>query len=311
MATPAASVARARNHYTTQKQIVADAVRRVLAETRRAIQTQEPRPLIGILMAYQLLAAQKGVTAIAAEAAGVPFDVMGELPRGVPQPVTIPAAFMGVTADGNKLDNYVSAVLANMAADLEQGALFQDLLWQMQQIVASEVADAGRSATGVEIWSKPLWTNYVRVLNPPSCPECTILAGRIYRDNEGFERHPNCDCQHWPVENWEAAHDAGLVSSPGEAWDKGYITGLTKAEEQAIRDGADMTQVINSRRKKRKVTVAGQTLKTTLSGTTRTAAWRRDNPNLPYRLRPESIYKIAAGDQAEILRLLKLYGYLP
>lgn len=309
MAMSPQSAQSARNHYTTQKSIVASAVARALAETRRAVQTQDPRPLTGILMGYQLLAAQKAVAAIAAEVAGVPFDVMGDLPRGV-QPVTLPAAFIGVTADGNKLDNYVAAVLADMAAELENGALFRDLMWEMEQLVASEVADAGRSAAGVEIWNAPLWDNYVRVLNPPSCADCVILAGRIYKDNEGFDRHPNCDCEHWPVETWGDAEAAGLVTSPMDAFDRGLVTGLTQAEEAAIRAGADISAVINSRRGKRKVTVGGQRLKITTAGTTRRAAWRKNHPNLPYRLRPESIYKIAGEDRAELLRLLKVYGYI-
>lgn len=309
MVTSAQSAARARNHYQTQKILVAEAVRRVLAQTRRAVQSQDPRPITGILMAYQLLAAQKALAAITAEVAGVPFDIMGDLPRGR-EPYVIPAAFMGVTAEGWRLEDYVGATLEQMAADLEAGTAFSELLWQMQQVVASEVADAGRSAAGAEIYVGPLWTNYVRVLNPPSCPRCVILAGRVYPDNEGFERHPNCDCVHWPVEDWERAHDLGLVSSPMEAFEKGYVTGLSKADTQAIEDGADIIAVVNAHRGMVKTKIAGQTLKITTAGTTRRSAWRRDNPRLPYRLRPESIYKIAGDDRAEALRLLKLYGYI-
>jgi hypothetical protein len=30
----------------------------------------------------------------------------------------------------------------------------------------------------------------------------------------------------------------------------------------------------------------------------------------PFRLMPESIYEIAGGDRAEVIRLLKLYGFI-
>src|SRR5690606_23965723 len=33
---------------------------------------------------------------------------------------------------------------------------------------------------------------YVRMLTPPSCSRCTVLAGRWYRKNAGFARHPGC-----------------------------------------------------------------------------------------------------------------------
>jgi hypothetical protein len=33
---------------------------------------------------------------------------------------------------------------------------------------------------------------YIRLLTPPSCARCVILAGRFYRWSDGFKRHPNC-----------------------------------------------------------------------------------------------------------------------
>jgi len=172
------------------------------------------------------------------------------------------------------------------------------------------VHDAGRSASQVEFVSRPDWTNYVRVLNPPSCKRCVPLAGRIYRDLEAFQRHPLCDCVMVPVDSWEDAHDAGYVFSPAEAFEKGMIRDLTVAERQAITDGADITTVINSSSGIYTADLFGRRVKATTFGTTKRAAWRRANPTRLVRLRPESIYRIADGDRDEAIRLLRLYGYL-
>jgi len=159
----------------------------------------------------------------------------------------------------------------------------------------------------------------VRVLVPPSCDRCTILAGRIYRDLDGFARHPGCDCQHWPVASWAEAETAGLVTDPQTAFDRGLIRGLSKADTQAIRDGADIQEVVNAKRgggtRPRGMTnaitpeVFGRTVKATTEGTTKRAAWRKAHPNLPIRLRPESIYE-HAKDREDVIRLLRLYGYI-
>lgn len=292
-----ASAARARKHYQTQADLVSEAVIAAMAEAQRAVRTRDGRQVAAILMAYQLLAAEEAVAAMAEEAGR--------------SPLVIPNAFVGFTALGYPLENYVDAVVDAMATELEQGQAFTEIVAGLEQLLASEVADAGRSAAGAEIWAEPLWTNYVRLLNPPSCARCVILAGRVYRDNEGFERHPRCDCVHWPVSDWEAAHDAGLVSSPMEAFNKGLVTGLSAADTKAIEDGADIIAVVNAHRGMRTASIFGRDgVKITTEGTTRYAAWRKAHPNLPYRLRPESIYDIAGDDRAEALRLLRLYGYI-
>jgi hypothetical protein len=232
------------------------------------------------------------------------------------QPVTNPALFAGVSSAGfpiseplvATIDRYVPAPpLALPEAWWDDVDSF---MAAVEQLVESEIQDAGRSAAQVELNAAPDWQNYVRVLVPPSCKRCVVLAGRIYRDLEGFERHPKCDCVHWPAQDWEQAHDEGLVSSPREAFDKGAIRDLTEAEAQAIRDGADITAVVNSSRGIRTADLFGRRVKVTTSGTTKRAAWRKANPTLLVRLRPESIYRIADGDHAEVLRLLRLYGYL-
>lgn len=240
-----------------------------------------------------------------------------------PSPLTVARAFAGVSSAGfaisepiiATIDKFVEAPPEPFPADWWQDDV-ADFLSAVEQLVESEVQDAGRTASQVEFASRPDWTNYVRVLNPPSCKRCVPLAGRIYRDLETFDRHPDCDCVMVPVEDWESAHDEGYVFSPREAFDKGFIRDLTNAERKAIEDGADINQVLNAGlwRNLSSPTVFGRKVKATTYGTTRRSAWRRANPSRLVRLRPEAIYAIAereyGGDREQAVRLLRVYGYI-
>jgi len=72
---------------------------------------------------------------------------------------------------------------------------------------------------------------------------------------------------------------------------------FTKAGAEAIRQGADVAQVVNARRGM--YSAAGRALTTT--GTDR---------RLRVRLMPEEIIREADGNRAEALRLLRLHRYL-
>ena len=152
------------------------------------------------------------------------------------------------------------------------------------------VGDAGKSAAGVYAASRPQQVGYVRYLVGGSCERCAILAGRFYRWSDGFLRHPHCDCV-----NLAATQSASsaLISSPAEAFEKGQIHGLSRSQEQAIRDGADIGQVVNATRGMRMVNFAGR---------------RVGTPGA--RLTPESIYRTAGGDRDQAIRLLRLYRYI-
>lgn len=285
----ATSLAQAHSHYNRLRLVTLAAVKAVRAVLRSG---RDPQRVATVVGSYQFAAATIGTHSIAA-AAGSEQTLVNAFP------------FAGWTAAGFPLTDPLQELLA----DIEAGAT--GLLADIDRFVASEVTDAGRSASQAEIVVRPDWTNYVRVLNPPSCPRCAILAGRIYRDNEGFERHPLCDCQHWPVTSWEQAHDEGLIFSANDAFEKGQIHGLSEADAQAITDGADIASVVNAHRGMQTADIFGHRgVKVTSAGTTRRSAWRKANPNRPYRLRPEAIYDIAGADREEVLRLLRLYGYI-
>lgn len=238
--------------------------------------------------------------------------------RRIPRPSlhVEPSRLAGVASDGRELPTllYQPAITALRA--IERGATTREATavgaTQLDMIVRTQVADAGRVATGVEVTATET-LGYVRMLNPPSCSRCVILAGRFYRWNEGFERHPRCDCIHIPATE-DVADD--LRTNP-----QAYFDSLTEAEQnrvftnagaQAIRDGANIGRVVNARRgmttaaNGRLTTqrVMGRDIFTTTEGTRR----RRDARRV--RLMPEQIYIEANGDREEAIRLLRLHGYL-
>lgn len=299
MATP--SLSRARSHYDRQRRIVAAAVLAV----RQAFKRKAPLPeIVTTVAAYQFASATASAVSIA------------QMSESTPRPLTIARSFAGVSSHGfpisepivATIDRFVPAPLEPLPAAWWDDAT--EFMGAVEQLIASEVADAGRSASQVEFVARPDWTNYVRMLNPPSCDRCAVLAGRIYRDLTAFQRHPGCDCVMVPVADWESAHDNGLITSPQDLFDNGQMRGLSEADAQAIRDGADLFKVVNAKRGLITPEVFGRKTKATSEGTTRRAEWRKANPTRLVRLRPESIYKIADGDHSEALRLLRLYGYL-
>ena len=189
----------------------------------------------------------------------------------------------------------------------------------LQMSAAAQVADAGRTAAGLDTFARPR-VGYVRMLNPPSCSRCSVLAGRFYRNNEGFQRHPRCDCVHVPTTRTEAAESEGLVHDPyayfeslsESAQDKTF----GKAQAQAIRDGADLFQVVNARRGMSYAGVSadgtrrGQKVVSdfTREGTSKRALWGGANPK-GKRLTPDAIYAQGLPREAT-LDLLAKHGYL-
>jgi hypothetical protein len=273
-----ATLTAASEAYTVQAQIAAAAV---LAARR--LRNPTAVQLAQLIVAYQLLAAQQGAAAVPAVLAqqGIPTAASA----------TVAAqALAGLTSAGYPLSTMFDTITSPA---------------QLAMLVASAVQDAGRNGASLQMAVTPSVTGYVRMLNPPSCSRCVVLAGKFYRWNEGFERHPMCDCRHIPsTENL-----AGDLTTDPQA----YFESLTPAEQddtfgvagaQAIRDGADMGRVVNARRNGgvRKAQILGREAFTTSVGTGRA---RRGA-----RLMPESIYAIAGDDRAEAIRLLRLHGFI-
>lgn len=224
-----------------------------------------------------------------------------------PEAFVNPAGFAGVAADGRSLEGllystapYVKSLIGggmNVSTAIGAGAK------HVQMLAKTTVADAGRGAAGVDIASRR-GVGYVRMLNPPSCSRCSVLAGKFYRWNAGFRRHPGCDCVH--VASTDKAVNGGasegLVHDPYE-----YFNGLSESEQdriytksgaQAIRDGGDLFQIVNSRRGMKPGGLV------TTEGTS-----RRGNLGRRGRLTPEGIFSQNLS-RSETLKLLEENGYI-
>ena len=204
------------------------------------------RDLLPVLLA--------GVTddqvAAAAGAASAPL-LADQPPAGL-----VPSAFAGRAADGRGLDTLLQVPVITTLRRISDGAAPRTALragaLQLVQIIRSEVTDAGRLAGHAAIADTPAIVGYERIVVPPACTRCVVLAGRLYPWTSGFRRHPRCDCQHRAVtrQQWR---EQGRSNTPQQLLDamtadqrrKG---GLTAADEQALSQGADLNQLVNARR---------------------------------------------------------------
>lgn len=221
-----------------------------------------------------------------------------------PRSFVDPSGFVGSAPDGRSLSGLlyspVTQVKAAIAGGMQPGVAVKAGRGVLERNVQTLVADTGRAAASVDIAARPK-VGYVRMLTLPSCPRCVILAGKFYRWNAGFRRHPRCDCRHIP----STENIAGDVTTDpyeyfrsldAEAQDKAF----GQPAAQAIRDGADIFQVVNADRG----TKPGGLI--TSEGTTRRGNFGRGRPP---RLTPEGIYSQGLPRE-ETLRLLERNGYI-
>lgn len=243
--------------------------------------------------------AQFGAAAAADPYVGAALAADGLSPAA--QATVVAAAFAGTAADGRDLLSllYSPAITALTAIrdGADPGVALAAGALQLDTIVRTEVADAGRAADQVATTTRPAATGYVRVVVGATCNRCIILAGRVYPYSAGFQRHPRCDCVMLPV---EVASAAGFVQSPSSVYEsmsdeQRSKAGWSKAEQQAIGDGADIAAVTNIHRGGLYVAGGRQF--------THEAAGRRA------RLTPAQIYRDAV-DRADALRLLRRHGYI-
>lgn len=229
-----------------------------------------------------------------------------------PDGLVDPDAFAGLTADGRNLDTLLRAPAITARTLIADGMDPAQALAaggrQLSMMVLTEIADAGRGAAGVQIAARPR-VGYVRMLNPPSCSRCVVLAGRFYRWNQGFLRHPRCDCKHVPtmVTDQAEAFAEGLIDDPYEAFKRMSEAEqnrvFTNAGAQAIRDGADMYQVVNARRgmKYRGAFTSEGTSKHGWAGQILRRGQKRMTPETIYRLNP---------NREQAVEALRAQGYI-
>lgn len=265
----------ATEHYRRQQRFGAAAV----LEARRL--RRDLGRLALTVAALQLAAARDSLAAVP--------DMLDEQDIDAPLVGSVPAAaFAGTASDGRPLVS-----LLEQASSPESLAL----------MAVTQVQDAARQAASVSIAARPR-IGWVRMLNPPSCSRCAVLAGRFYRFSQGFQRHPRCDCRHIPTTE-DLSGD--LTTDPEE-----YFRSLsaeqqdrifTRGGAEAIRQGADMGQVVNARRG---MSTAQNGLRLTSSSTGRRGVYRGPGQ----RLMPDSILEIAGNDRAYAQELFRRFGYL-
>jgi hypothetical protein len=206
----------------------------------------------------------------------------------------------GIASDGRPLESLLAQPGITAKWALSQGATLDRAMAAgngLAQLVAhTQVADAGRIADQVALTTRRDAGGFTRMAVGGTCSRCLILAGRWYRWNADFNRHPKCDCIGVPSSE-NVAGD--LRTDPRKAFEAMSAAEqdqvFTKAGAQAIRDGADMAKVVNARRGMQ--TAANGRLYAT------EAAGKRP------RLMPEQIFR-DAKDRDDAIRLLRLHGYI-
>lgn len=197
-------------------------------------------------------------------------------------------AFAGVASDGRPLESLLYGAVVK-ARTAPAGSLPERLkaggAW-LDMAVHTQVADAGRGAASVAIAATPR-TGYVRMVNPPCCARCAVLAGKTFLFNQGFLRHPRCDCIHAPI---PLAGKVSDFTSWSETPSLDQITGLSKGDRKALADGADFNRVVNVQQRREGMRPKAQRTRAT-------------------KLTPDDIYRLA-HDRDDALRLLKRNGYL-
>ncbi|MDX2732876.1 MULTISPECIES: hypothetical protein [unclassified Streptomyces] len=245
-----------------------------------------------------------------------------------------PQAFAGVAADGRSLESlmYLPVITSKMriAGGLGIEEALMAGLRQALRLSASEVTQAGRGAVGTSMTGARTIQGYVRVVQPPACSRCIILAGKEYGWNKGFQRHPKCDCIHLPttlIARGRGRQHGGFIDP------RGYFGSLSRAEQdrvfgaagaRAIREGGDIAAIVNARRGMY-TTTSG--LRATREGTSRRGEFfrserRRDvqagrvRPDIgrsysltTARLLPEEIFELA-GSRDQAIAMLRRFGYM-
>lgn len=241
-----------------------------------------------------------GQAAAAAGAAGVVAATLIETGQdgGDPAGTVNPAVFAGTASDGWDLGTLLDRAPIIAKAQIAGGADVVGSLavagrW-LTMTALTQVADAGRETIAADIGNHPKVTGYVRMLNPPSCSRCVVLAGKWYRWNTGFARHNRCDCVHIPsTENRAGDFRTDPYAYFRSLTEAGQEQVFGRSEARAIRDGGDIFRVVNVQQRG-------------LAAVTSRQARRYGAPT---RLTVDDIYR-TAGTRANALTMLQQHGYI-
>lgn len=238
-----------------------------------------------------------------------------------PDGIANPLAFgTGFAPSGIDLESYFDIPVTRTLSAIKSGMGESDAMMAgratLRQMAMQAIEDTSISAMGVSITQRS-GVGYVRVESPDCCPRCAILAGKYFRHNNDFLRHPKCHGRTIPCKGKDKAEKQGWITDPMDRFNR-----MSEAEQdrvfghadaQAIRDGADIYQVVNAHRGMRPVG-RGNISMTTSEGTSR-YGWSRMIRKYEYgqkqrrRLTPEGIYSFNLPRE-QTIELLKREGYI-
>lgn len=200
----------------------------------------------------------------AAVHAAIPYtsQVLAETGQaGAPVGAVVPSRFLSSAPSGLDVAETLDALPVKAKRAVAGGASSTmaraaAASW-LGRVAVTMLADTSRDVTQTDMITRPKVTGYVRMVSPGACSRCIILAGKRFLWNQGFQRHPNCNCRHIPA----AEALAGDMTTDPYA----HFKSLSEAEQnrvfgraqaKAIRDGADIYRVENIRM--RGMSVAGR-----------------------------------------------------
>lgn len=238
-----------------------------------------------------------------------------------PDGIANPMAFgTGFAPSGIDLESYFSIPVTRTLQAIKSGVGESDAMQigraTLRQMSTQALEDTSVSAMGVSITQRA-GVGYVRVESPDCCPRCAILAGKYFRHSQNFLRHPKCHGTTIPCKGRDKAEKQGWITDPMDRFN-----GMSEAEQdrvfghadaQAIRDGADIYQVVNAHRGMRPIG-RGNIRMTTSEGTSR-YGWSHMIRKYEYgqrqrrRLTPEGIYSFNLPRE-QTIELLKREGYI-
>lgn len=224
-----------------------------------------------------------------------------------------PRELVGYGSQGVPLEDALYSPAIGTKNRIRAGAPVQDAmlygLSAVSSLASTIVADTGREAMQMDMITRTQ-TGYVRVIEAGACSRCVVLAGKWFRWNEGFLRHPSCRCLHMPAASKGWAEDEGWYADPyayfNDLSTDGQAQIFGEYNAMAIRDGADIYQVVNATSPRAGVYAGGRM---TREGTTRRGNFRQTS-QYQHRLTPQGIYGDGSRSREQVIKALEGNGYI-
>lgn len=166
---------------------------------------------------------------------------------------TIPQSFAGLDGEGRNVAGLmygsITTTKRTIGAGFGSAESMQAGATYLAAMMKTVISDIARAADKVSAAGKG-YTRYVRVVNGSACSRCAILAG-ISSSENAFLRHVSCQCSAVAIPH-EGKAPKGLHDSPDSLFQSLSVAEqdriFTKAGAEAIREGSEVTNVVNARR---------------------------------------------------------------